>query len=130
MNPYLLNFDRHEDDIYPTDASESIAKFGLGLLQIGLGKTVLVKSINEKISFEEQSYSLFARIAAIVAGIVFLPLTLPLSIIGAFSLFCSDSHHQLNMRYQDSLKIIIPGPSPLEVNMFSGFLMNVLMKEY
>ena len=72
-NKLLITFNRNGNLKTNADPGEKIGNFGLGLLRIGLSKTVTVEKISDdidKMTFTEEAYSTNAKVTAIALFIL------------------------------------------------------------
>ena len=95
-NRMLTTFKRSENFSTKADFGEKVGNVGLGLLRIGFGKTLKVEIIsNNKIAFSKTPYSTSQKVIAVVAFVLFLPVTALLAGIGCIGTACSNSHSQI-----------------------------------
>ncbi len=106
MNSSLTYFYRIENQESSADVGEKIGNFGLGLLRIGFGRTIIVETVSDslgKVTFSEKRNSTCARLSALVLFFLALPVTILLACIGFIASSCSKSQHQLFNSYNQNI---------------------------
>ncbi len=104
MSSSLIYFYRIDNQERAADLGEKIGNFGLGLLRIGFGRTIVVERMSDSlggITFSEKKYSTCQRLSALVLFFLALPATILLACIGVIAISCSTSQRQMFNFYND-----------------------------
>lgn len=104
MSSSLIYFYRIDNQERAADLGEKIGNFGLGLLRIGFGRTIVVERMSDSlggITFSEKRYSTCQRLSALVLFFLALPATILLACIGVIAISCSTSQRQMFQFYND-----------------------------
>jgi hypothetical protein len=104
LDRLLLSFSNSVDGI-PGDMGQKLGHIGLGLLQIGFGKTIQVTNAPNKTLFENTNYSFAKRIVTIALFIFAYKVTVPLALIGLAGRACSISHALTYNRYLENREV-------------------------
>lgn len=96
VSKLLVAFHR-DNNIEKADLGEKVGNFGLGLMRIGFGKTVVVKGDNP--DFDKVVHSTILRVAAVALFIFTLPISGTIAVIGCIGYAFSESHDKIFNSY-------------------------------